>query len=105
MEKIMLFQNDVTNEEDAVFHLEYSLLIRSAEVGEVYGAMIRKTDADSVAEEDFVDGLCESREEAEHFLCRLAEGLALPMELTALCDDFIFELETEEKQISAQEAS
>lgn len=104
MKKIMLFQNDVTNEEDAVFHLEYSLLIRSAEVGEVYGAMIRKTDAASVAEEDFVDGLCESREDAEHFLCRLAEGCVLPVELAALCDDFVFERENE-KMLEAEKTA
>ena len=105
MEKIKLFEKHFTNENNEVFLIEYFLMIRSAEMGKTYGVMVRKTDADSVAEEDSVDGLCESREEAERFLGRLAEGLALPMELTALCDDFIFELETEEKQISAQEAS
>ena len=97
MEKMKLFEKSFTNEKNAVYQLEYFLKIRSAEMGKTYGVMIRKIGADSVVEEDCVDGLCESREEAEHFLFRLAEGLALPMELTALCDDYISEREFEKK--------
>ena len=84
--------------------MEYFLKIRSAEMGKTYGVMIRKTDEDSVVEEDCVDGLCENREEAEFFLFRLAEGHTLPMELTALCDDFIFERENE-KKLEAEKAA
>jgi len=94
MEKILLFQNDFINEENAAFHLEYFLLIRSAEMGETYGGMIRKTAADA-DEEDSVDSLCENREEMETFLSRLAEGCALPMELAVLCDDYISDRENE----------
>ena len=36
-------------------------------------------------------------EEAEEFLSRLAEGLAFPIELTALCDDYISERESEKE--------
>ena len=104
MEKMKLFEKSFTNEKNAVYQLEYFLKIRSAEMGKTYGVMIRNTGADSVAEEDSVDGLCESREETEAFLFRLAEGLALPMELTALCDDFIFERENE-KKLEAEKAA
>ena len=104
MEKMKLFEKSFTNEKNAVYQLEYFLKIRSAEMGKTYGVMIRKTGANSVAEEDYVDGLCESREETEAFLFRLAEGLALPMELTALCDDFIFERENE-KKLEAEKAA
>ena len=104
MEKMKLFEKSFTNEKNAVYQLEYFLEIRSAEMGKTYGVMIRKTGAASVAEEDCVDGLCEDREAAEHFLFRLAEGLALPMELTALCDDFIFERENE-KKLEAEKAA
>ena len=43
--------------------------------------------------EEIVEGLCENKDEAVQFLFGLAEGLALPIELTALCDDFISEKE------------
>jgi len=105
MEKMKLFEKSFTNEKNAVYQLEYFLMIRSAEMGETYGVMIRKTGTGSVAEEDCVDGLCESREEAEQFLFRLVEGLALPMELTALCDDFIFERENKKKPEAEKAAS
>lgn len=103
MEKILLFQNDFINEENAAFHLEYFLLIRSAEMGETYGGMIRKTVA-GTDEEDSVDSLCENRKDTEAFLSRLAEGRALPIELAVLCDDFISERENEkflEEEIAA----
>lgn len=95
MEKMKLYAKSFTNEENAVYQLEYGLLIRSAEQGRIYGVSVKKTDAAGKQEEESVEGLCESREEAEQFLFRLAEGLALPVELAALCDDYIFEKEEE----------
>jgi hypothetical protein len=52
-----------------------------------------------------VEGLFEDREEAEEFLSRLAEGLALPIELIALCDDYISEKESKNLNEMEQEAS
>ncbi|MBQ8733662.1 MAG: hypothetical protein IJY76_04110 [Anaerotignum sp.] len=95
MEKMKLYTKSFTNEENAVNQLEYSLLVRSAEQGRIYGVAVQKTDSAGIQEEECVEGLCESREEAEDFLFRLAEGLALPVELMALCDDYIFEKEEE----------
>jgi hypothetical protein len=56
-------------------------------------------------EKDAVEGLFEDREEAEEFLSRLAEGLALPVELIALCDDYISEKESKNLNEMEQEAS
>ena len=85
--------------------LEYFLLIRSAEQGRIYGIAIRKTDAAGNMEKELVEGLYESRNEAERFLFRLAEGLALPVELVALCDDYISEREFGKKFKMVQAAS
>ena len=93
MEKIMLFQNNIVNEENMLFHLEYSLLIRSAEWGKSYGVEIVKSDARGIVESEFTEGISEDREQLELFLARLAKGVALPEELTALCDDYIGEKE------------
>lgn len=105
MEKMKLFTKSFTDEKNAVYQLEYALLIRSADGGKVYGIGIKKTDAAGNSESDQAEGLFENREEAEQFICRLAEGLALPVELAALCDDFISEREMEMDQTDVQAAS
>lgn len=100
-----VYTKNFTNEETAVYQLEYTLLIHSGEQGRIYGIEIEKIDTCGNVEKEQVLGLCESREDAEQFLARLAEGLALPVELTALCDDFVFERESKEDQMTAQVAS
>ena len=95
MEKLKLYTKSFVNEENVAYQLEYSLVIRSAEQGRTYGTAILKTDSAGNAEEELVEGLCENREEAEELLFRLADGLALPIELMALCDDYIYEKEEE----------
>ena len=105
MEKVKLYSKSFENDEQGTFHLSYFLLIRSAEQGKIYGIEITKTDAAGNMEKDAVEGLCESRDEAEGFLFRLAEGLALPVALAALCDDHISEREFGKKFKMVQAAS
>ena len=105
MDKVKLYSKSFENEENMKFHLNYFLLIRSAEQGQIFGIAIHKTDDCGVTEEDAVEGLFENREEAEAFLFRLEEGLALPVELTALCDDYISEKENENINKMEQEVS
>ena len=105
MEKVKLYTKSFENEEQMIFRLNYFLLIRSAEQGQVFGVSVQKSDNSDVIEEDAVEGLFESRDEAEAFLFRLAEGLALPIELTALCDDYISEKEEQNSYEKEQEAS
>lgn len=88
-----LFTKSFMNEKGLMHQLEYCLLIYSAETGEFYGVEIRKTDAMGNVEAEQVEGLCENREETEKFIEKLAEGQALPMELSVLCDDFVSERE------------
>ena len=105
MDKVKLYSKSFENEEQMKFHLNYFLLIRSAEQGQVFGIAVQKSDDSGVVEDDAVEALFESREEAEEFLFRLAEGLALPIELTALCDDYISEKEEQSSYVKGQEAS
>ena len=88
-----LFTKSFINEKGIMRQMEYRLLIHSAEAGEAYGIEIRMTDAAGNAETETVAGLCENREDVETFIEKLAEGLALPMELAVLCDDFVSERE------------
>lgn len=105
MDKVKLYSKSFENEENMKFHLNYFLLIRSAEQGQVFGVAVQKSDDSGMAEDDAVEGMFENREEAEAFLFRLAEGLALPLELTALYDDYISGKENEDVNKKAQEAS
>ena len=105
MNKRKLYTRSFMNHEQAEFQLDYFLLIRSAEQGQVYGVAVQKTDASGIVEEDLVEGLFESADAAEAFLFRLAEGFALPVELAALCDDCISELEFGKKFEMEQAAS
>ena len=105
MNKVKLYSKSYENEEQRIFHLSYFLLIRSAEQGQIFGVAVQKADDSGVTEEDVVEGLFECREEAEVFLSRLAEGIVFPVELTALCDDYISEKENEILNEMEQEAS
>ena len=57
MEKMKLYTKSFTNEENAVNQLEYSLLVRSAEQGRIYGVAVQKTDSAGIQEEECVEGL------------------------------------------------
>ena len=85
-----LFEREFSDEANHIYHTEYYLLVHIAGSEKVYGVEIVKTDA-SGTEREVVEGFSESREKAEGFLAKLADGLALPVELTALCDDYISE--------------
>ena len=93
MELIRLFEKSFVNEEEKTYKLEYSLLVHSMEQREAYGVAVMKNDDAGNRESEQAEGLCESREEAEQFLYRLAENLTLPVELIALCDNYITEKE------------
>ena len=54
-------------------------------------------DAHGILEKDMLYGISEKREDAEYFIGRLWKGGALPVELTALYDDFISEKEWQEE--------
>ena len=93
MERLKYYEKNIVTEEKNVYRMEYSLLMQSADGGNCFGVAVQKTDAEGNLEKDEVEGLCENREDTERFLFRLAEGLALPVELASLCDDFISEKE------------
>ncbi|WP_405727365.1 DUF6514 family protein [Anaerotignum sp.] len=105
MEKLKYDTERFIDERDVLYRLEYFLLIHSVGSGCVYGVEVRKIDVAGNVEKDVVEGLCESRDEAEDFLRRLAKGRALPVELAALCDDHIFWRESEKKHKMVQAAS
>ena len=92
MERKILFTAETIHEGTA-FYLEYELLCSLAREGDVYGVAIRKKTADGQLEEEQAEGLTHSRAVAEIFLKKLADGLAFPITLPALCDDFLYEEE------------
>ena len=93
MEKIKLYTKSAVDENNVSYRLEYFLEIRSAEPGNIYGLEVVKKDEVDNVEKELVSGFSDSREEAELFLCRLAEGDVFPVELVALCDDYQTEKE------------
>lgn len=105
MERKNLFSKKMIGEEKKEYCLDYSLLMHSTEYGNVYGIEIRKTANKTVVESDRVEGVSERMEEAEYLLRKLAEGLATPVELAALCDDYISEREYVGVEIYAEAAS
>ncbi len=105
MEDKKLYAKKIISEGKTVFHLDYFLLESSVEQGMVYGAAIQKMDSDGNMETDYAKGLFEDLAEAEGFLARLAEGLAFPVELAALCDDHISGQEFQKKRGQVQAAS
>ena len=93
MEKVKLYTKNIVNENNVSCQLEYSLMIRSAESGSIYGLEVLKKDHEGNAEKEQVTGFSESREEAEALLFQFAEGSVFPVELVALCDDYQSEKE------------
>ena len=93
MEKIMVCRKTVLDEQAQCMKLDYSVLIGLDESGRIYGVEIKKTAADGTAEKDAFFGISKQYETAEAFIRRLSKATALPVELAALCDDFISETE------------
>ena len=105
MEKRKICTKRVMDEKDVSYQLEYYLEIRSAEAGNTYGFEIVKKDEVGNVENELVSGFSDSREEAEMFLWRLAEGNVFPVELIALCDDYQTERENTAHLTEVQAAS
>lgn len=89
MRKILICQKRFLDEDKKEYSLNYALLIRSGEFGKVYGVEIELYDDETFVEKDLLQGLSEKREEVEKFIRILWTGTALPVELSALGDDFI----------------
>lgn len=90
---MLLFRKTFLDETEKAYSLEYFLLVGFDGAEPVYGAEIRLADEKGLVEADSFIGLSRKRETAEAFLRKLWEGSALPVELAALCDDFISERE------------
>ena len=104
MDRTKLYTKYFTTEEQNVLQLDYFLVNRSAEQGQVYGVAVQKRNAATV-EEAAEEFLTEDKGQAEKFLFKLAEGLVTPMELSALCDDYISEKESKNSYNMVQAAS
>ena len=90
MEKTIFFTKELVYEGET-FTLEYALLCSPSQSGSVYGVSVKKQTEENQMEEDWVEGLTQKKETAEVFLKKLSDGFAFPVELVALCDDFLYE--------------
>lgn len=94
MEQTMMQQKQVTDESNRLWDMRYWLLVSSMEEGgEVFGAAIDRCLAEQVIEREEVFGISQRKEDVLLFLDRLNGGDAMPAELTALADDYVFEME------------
>lgn len=93
MRKTLIYKKRVQDEMGREYILCYSLVIRAAEHGRVYGVEVEKTDEYGRQERELIYGVSEQKEDAQYFLERLWRGSAMPTELDALYDDYIGEKE------------
>ena len=93
MRKTLIYKKRLQDEMGREYILCYSLVIRAAEHGRVYGVEVEKTDEYGQQERELLYGVSERKEEAQYFLERLWRGSAVPTELDALYDDYIGEKE------------
>lgn len=93
MEKITICRGSFLDEQNRQYDLEYSMLIRSVGGKEFYGVEIVKRDKKGKVEAEQACCIFSQYAEAEAFLHRLCAATALPVELCALCDDFISEMQ------------
>ena len=105
MEKMVLCTKRFADEENAEYILHYALLTSSVEQDKFYGIEVEMTDGQNVVDKDVVAGLSEHKKEVEKFIRKLWAATALPVELAALCDDFISEREWLGKYKAALAAS
>lgn len=96
MRKTLIYKKRVQDEMGREYILCYSLVIRAAEHGRVYGVEVEKTDECGRQERELISGVSERKEDAQYFLERLWRGAAMPTELDALYDDYIGEREWQE---------
>lgn len=100
MERITICKNTFLDEQNRRCDLDYSMLICKDADGESYGVAIAKRDADGKTEEERFLGISLRPEQVQAFIRKLCRATALPVELAALCDDFI----SEEQLAGAQDA-
>ncbi len=100
MERITICKNTFLDEQNQRCDLDYSMLICKDADGESYGVAIAKRDAGGIAEEERFLGISLRPARVQAFLRKLCRATALPVELAALCDDFI----SEEQLADAQDA-
>lgn len=91
MEKIMICRGSFLDEKNRRYDLDYSMLIRTVGGRKFYGPEIAKRDQAGEVEREAACCIFSRYEDAEAFLHRLCGATALPVELGALCDDFISE--------------
>lgn len=105
MERMTLCTKHFVDETGQDHNVSYSMLSSSAEWGGFYGVGIEMLDGQNVVEREMMAGLSENKGEVEEFIRRLYAATALPVELQALCDDFISEKESRGKYKAALAAS
>lgn len=93
MERIAICRKTFLDEENRCYDLKYSMLLCSADGREFYGIEIAMRDSAGKVEKESSCGIFSCRADAEKFLRRLCAATALPVELGALCDDWISERE------------
>lgn len=94
MEQTMILQKQIADENNHAWRMRYWLLSSPVAEGEhVFGAAIDKCDGEQVVERDEVFGISQRKEDVLLFLDRLNYGDATPVELAALADDYVFEME------------
>lgn len=94
MEQTMMQQKLVADESNRLWDMRYWLLASSMEEGgKIFGVAIDRCVEEQVVEREEVFGISRRKDEVLLFLDRLSGGDAMPVELTALADDYIFEME------------
>ena len=93
MRKALIYKKKLQDEMGREYILCYSLVIRAAEHGRIYGVEVEKTDEYGWQERELIAGVSEEKKEAQYFLEKLWRGAATPAELDALYDDYIGERE------------
>ena len=88
MRKTLIYKKRVQDETGREYILWYSLVIRVAEHGRIYGVEIEKTNEYGRQERALIAGISEEKKEPQYFLERLWCGAAMPAELNALYDEF-----------------
>lgn len=96
MRKALIYKKKLQDEMGREYILCYSLVIRAAEHGRIYGVEVEKTDEYGRQERELIAGVSEEKKEAQYFLEKLWRGAATPTELDALYDDYIGEREWQE---------
>lgn len=92
MERSMVHQREFKQGQE-IFTAHYYFFSQDQGNDIFYGVGIEKKKGNQVIEIECVEGLSEEKGEVEKFLYTLWVEQCLPVELVALCDDFISEKE------------